>query len=333
MPPLSSFFTICLSIYHIRELNIPIKTIFLIIKIMNKFKSMLSSATLMFIVALFSTFSLNGWAASPADDGGTTTKNEVWRVKGTYKSAVYGTEKETYIVRYDDGSYSILSPYAEGFDNVSFTVNGDGTITPLQGSYSAYNGSYIYLYVEEGHDLMIYSLANSKFSGNRYSGFVYFEACMYETDYPYGDVGNYGKDYFEWESDEQPSADDLSGVWAGKNYIYDYLGRRNALQVLEGTSDISIAKNEDGTYSIKGFYGGTTDNITATYDKDKKTLTINPVSGFRSKYTLADFSSPETPIVGYMDDNQNILFTNFTLWDGDTRKTEMDSRCVLRRND
>lgn len=293
---------------------------------------MLSGATLMFIVALFSTFSLNGWAASPTDEGGTTTKKEVWRCKGTYKSAVHGTEKETYIVRYDDDSYSILSPYAEGYDNVSFTVNGDGTITPLQGSYSAYNGSYIYLYVEEGHDLMIYGLNNSKFSGNRYGGYVYFTVCMYETDYPYGDVGNYGNDYFEWESDEKPSADDLSGIWEGKNYIYDNLARGNKLQLLSNPSDINITKNEDGTYNIKGFYG---DNnaITATYDKDKKTLTINPVSNFRNKYTLADFSSPETPIVGYMDDDQNILFTNFTLWDGETRKTEMDSRCVLRRND
>lgn len=300
---------------------------------MNKVKSMLRRAAFLFVVALLSSYSQSGGAITPSNDA-STTKNEVWRCKGTYKSAVYKTEKETEIVRYDDGSYTILAPYAEGYDNISFTVNTDGTITPLQGSYSAYKNGYIYLYVEEGHDLIVYADAsNSKFVGNRYSGSVYFYAMMCETDYPYGDIGSYGYDMFEWESDEQPSADDLSGMWAGKNYVYDYLGRRGALQVLEGTSDISIAKNEDGTYSIKGFYGGTTDNITATYDKAKKTLTLNPVSGFRSKYTLADFSSPETPIVGYMDDDQNILFTNFTLWEGDTRKTEMDSRCVLRRND
>lgn len=291
---------------------------------------MLRRATFLFVVALLSSYSQSGGAITPSNDA-STTKNEVWRCKGTYVSVVTGTTTEKELVRYDDGSYSILDPYEAGYDNISFTVSNN-QISFLKGSYSAYNGTYIYYNVDEDLDILVYGGANSEFVGNRYKGSLWFYTLGYTVAGE--NYGGYGYDRFNWESDEKPSADDLSGIWAGKNYIYDYLGRHNALQVLESTSDITITKTDDEgtTYSVKGFYGGS-ETITATYDKAKKTLTFNPVSGFRSKYTLADFTSPETPIVGYMDDDQNILFTNFTLWDGDTRKTEMDSRCVLRRND
>lgn len=299
---------------------------------MKTFTSILSRVAMMFIVALLSAYSLDGRAASPADEGETAQKKEVWRCTGTYKSAVFHTEEQKEIVAYDDGSYTIVEPYQAGWHSISFTVNDDGTIAP-KGYYAGGDAKkYWYYRVGDNWDLMIYAIAGSKFSGNRYKGFVYFPVCMYTYDLG-ADVGDFGNDYFEWESDEKPSVDNLSGTWSAKTFAYDYLGRnKNTLQSVDKTFKVVVTKNDDGTYNFKNFYGWDGD-MTVTFDKDSKKLTIAPVEGFKNKYTFADITSATEPVVGYIDDDQNILFTNFTAWDGNARKIEMDSRCSMKRAD
>ena len=104
------------------------------------------------------------------------TKAESWRRSGTYTSAGTGVSYPATLVAYDDGSYTIESPFGEEGYSISFTVDADSKeisiagVEPNQYGYYPINVSaqnYVTLYTASGY---------SEFNGDEYEGEVWFGA-------------------------------------------------------------------------------------------------------------------------------------------------------------
>lgn len=129
------------------------------------------------------------------------TKAESWRRSGTYTSAGTGVSYPATLVAYDDGSYTIESPFGEEGYSISFTVDADSKeisitgVTPDQyGYYSIYVSSqnYVTLYTSGGY---------SEFNGDEYEGEVLFGAYTYDNDG--NQIGDWGYDDFTWSSGDE----------------------------------------------------------------------------------------------------------------------------------
>lgn len=130
------------------------------------------------------------------------TKAESWRKTGTYTSASLGTSFKTTLVAYDDGSYTIESPYGEDGYQISFTVpEGSTEIAP---STTVDSYGYYSFYVSSQYYVSIYPASGySKFEGDETEGEVYFYSYLY--DYDGNAVGDGGYDDFTWaDGDEIP---------------------------------------------------------------------------------------------------------------------------------
>lgn len=129
------------------------------------------------------------------------TKAESWRRSGTYTSAGTGVNYPATLVAYDDGSYTIESPFGEEGYSISFTVDADSKeisitgVTPDQyGYYPIYVSSqnYVTLYTSGGY---------SEFNGDEYEGEVWFGAYTYDNDG--NQIGGWGYDDFTWSSGDE----------------------------------------------------------------------------------------------------------------------------------
>lgn len=129
------------------------------------------------------------------------TKAESWRRSGTYTSAGTGVSYPATLVAYDDGSYTIESPFGEEGYSISFTVDADSKeisitgVTPDQyGYYPIYVSSqnYVTLYTSGGY---------SEFNGDEYEGEVRFGAYTYDNDG--NQIGGWGYDDFTWSSGDE----------------------------------------------------------------------------------------------------------------------------------
>ena len=129
------------------------------------------------------------------------TKAESWRRSGTYTSAGTGVSYPATLVAYDDGSYTIESPFGEEGYSISFTVDADSKeisitgVTPDQyGYYPIYVSSqnYVTLYTSGGF---------SEFNGDEYEGEVWFGAYTYDNDG--NQIGGWGYDDFTWSSGDE----------------------------------------------------------------------------------------------------------------------------------
>ena len=129
------------------------------------------------------------------------TKAESWRRSGTYTSAGTGVSYPATLVAYDDGSYTIESPFGEEGYSISFTVDADSKeisitgVTPDQyGYYPIYVSSqnYVTLYTSGGY---------SEFNGDEYEGEVWFGAYTYDNDG--NQIGSWGYDDFTWSSGDE----------------------------------------------------------------------------------------------------------------------------------
>lgn len=128
----------------------------------------------------------------------TVERQELWRVDGTYESAVMGTTHTSTLVAYDDDSYVLLGWYGvEGYD-LDFDRNGQSIVLdPLLYPYDAESGCNA---VPTGQSVG---------SGTAWlytpRGFSYFKVtstlgrirlCQsYQGGWPY--------DFFEWDPDAQ----------------------------------------------------------------------------------------------------------------------------------
>lgn len=129
------------------------------------------------------------------------TKAESWRRSGTYTSAGTGVSYPATLVAYDDGSYTIESPFGEEGYSISFTVDADSKeisiagVEPNQYGYYPINVSaqnYVTLYTASGY---------SEFNGDEYEGEVWFGAYIYDNDG--NQIGGWGYDDFTWSSGDE----------------------------------------------------------------------------------------------------------------------------------
>ncbi len=255
------------------------------------------------------------------------TKAEMWRAKGTYTAANLDDEKfNAEIVAYDDGTYTIESPYGESGFSISFsTTEGSTEITPV-GAYSY--GGYEYFWVTRSYEVGMYcSGGYSSFEGNSKNGEVSYYAILYDADG--NEIGSGGYDTFTWGSTADITVDDLVGTYSAALTAYDYFSTNWTLQEVSRTNSVTISKNSDGTLNIYNFYGWE-ESFTGTVDLDAKTITIQPTT-WATYYTFADVSSSSTPVVASFDDNLTITVQNFTAWYGSSYYIESDARCVMTK--
>ena len=159
------------------------------------------------------------------------TKSELWRKDGVYTAANLpeGSNKfNAEIVAYDDGSYTIVSPYgAKGFD-ISFTVDPESSeIKPI--GTESFSG-YEYVWVSMQYDLgMFCGNGYSGFEGNKQKGSVWFYAICYDADG--NDVGEGGQDVFTWGGDTDVTIDKLCGTYdantSSDSSVVRYFSRMN----------------------------------------------------------------------------------------------------------
>ena len=175
------------------------------------------------------------------------TKAESWRRSGTYTSAGTGVSYPATLVAYDDGSYTIESPFGEEGYSISFTVDADTKeisitgVTPDQyGYYPIYVSSqnYVTLYTASGY---------SEFSGDADEGEVWFGAYTYDNDG--NQIGDWGYDDFTWaDGDEIPEGCKaevpamLTTTWAQYAPYYNATPTVDGKQCLTGCIATALAQ-------------------------------------------------------------------------------------------
>ncbi|MGN0309881.1 MAG: hypothetical protein ACI4C3_04755 [Bacteroides sp.] len=164
-------------------------------------------------------------------------KEEIWRVTGTYQ-AVTGEVFTADLVYYDDNSYSIDKPYGEEGYSIDFSVDSETTaITVLNGSPS---GDWYYLWVKSDRYLAVYPVEDySSFTGNKAGGEVWFYTYCYDKD---GNVLGADYDWFQWGNPGEESTWNVTGSFALSSDP-------------STTWEATMTANEDGTYTIKSWYG------------------------------------------------------------------------------
>ncbi len=132
------------------------------------------------------------------------TKAEVWRKEGNYYSAALDANFKASIVSYDDGSYTIETPFGEEGYSISFTKSTEGSEIVPTGTPSY---GYYYFYVSNQYYVSIYTAGGySAFEGTEDEGDIWFGT--YLNDYDGNQVGDWGYDEFTWSDasgDEIPA--------------------------------------------------------------------------------------------------------------------------------
>ncbi len=256
-------------------------------------------------------------------------KAEAWRATGIYTSANLPEGSNTFtadIVAYDDGSYTIESPYGVDGFSISFSVDAanNNQLKPI--GTQSYSG-YEYVWVTSEYDMGMYCDGGySAFEGSKQKGDLWFYAIMYDADG--NEVGEGGYDTFEWGGDADVTVDKLCGTYAAELSAYDYFTTEWTLQEVSRTDEVTITKVSDNTVTIHNFYGWEED-FTGVVDLEAKTITIQP-STWNTWYTFADISSSATPVVATFTNDLTITFQNFTAWYGSYYYIESDARCVMK---
>ncbi len=253
------------------------------------------------------------------------TKAEIWRKTGSFKSTAADETYTADIVAYDDGSYTIESPYgAEGY-SISFTVPEGGTeISPLannEGGYYAFwvsSDKYIYTYPGGGC---------SEFTGDKTKGEVWFYTYLYDKD---GNMLGEGYDYFTWGNDQKEmTIDDLCGTYTAQYNGTDYFSSDWSQQTVDGSSEVTISKNDNGTIKISNFYDWGED-FTASVDLSAKTITIQSTDWYGG-YVFANISASTAAVVGTIADDGTITFKDFTAWYGEYYYINPGMTCVMTK--
>ena len=190
----------------------------------------------------------------PATGGGSQEeKTKSWSVTGTVDDGA-GNNWEATMVAWSDGSYTIKNWYNTAGYDIDFTVNSDATITVT----NATNG-YVLANADKwiGIDTKYYEGYGtySEFKGDKSAGEVWF--WSYETN------GYYD---FTWPATGGDSGKKES--WSATGTVDDGAGKK---------WEATLTAWEDGSYTIKSWYG------TEGYDLDftvneNKTITVSNVT-------------------------------------------------------
>ncbi len=255
------------------------------------------------------------------------TKAELWRHTGTYTCGALGESFPATIVSYDDGSYTIEAPFGvEGYD-ISFTVDAEtGILSPVGAYVDDYD--YSYFYPDSQHYMAAYfnGTSYSNFSGDKNNGEVWFSSYLYTMDGT--QVGSFAYDDFTW-STEGLSMDDICGTYAAHVTCYDYFDFK-AWATIDRTDEVTITDNGDGTVNIYNFYDWQ-ENFTAKVDLSARKLTIEPVANWGEYYTFADASDQTAAVVGTVETDGTITFSDFGAWYSNFSYIYADSKCVMTK--
>lgn len=255
-------------------------------------------------------------------------KAELWRKSGTYAAAATGSTFSAEIVSYDDGSYSIEAPYGEEGYAISFTTTeGSTEITPLDAYYES-GGYYYYSVSEDGKYVAIYTGSGfSEFSGDTKSGEVKFYAYLYDSSD--NSIGA-GYDYFKWGGSSKPiTIDQLVGTYSAAVKGSDYFNDWNNVQDVDRTDEVTITANADGTITIHNFYDWG-DDFVATVDLNARTISI-PATAWATDYIFASITSNSSPVIGVVNDDNTITFSDFTAWYGGYYYINEGTTCVMTK--
>lgn len=238
----------------------------------------------------------------------TPSRQEIWRVQGTYHSHVTGADYTETLVAYDDNTYSLEPWYGVDGYNLEFKVEADGSMD-ITNAYDYYDG-YGY-WVETGiNDNDIYGLyvwpwnGYSYLTGNRFSG----EMVLYTEAWN----GYWGNDTFTW-GDESSSLtiDDLVGEYSmvteGYQYVESYEG------TFSYTSDMTITKSADDPNSLvfDNFYWSGYPMV-GKVDLQSMTVTFQPQE--MGWYVFAGNAGSDAPVVGTISDNLVITVEGWNGW-------------------
>ncbi len=108
------------------------------------------------------------------------------------------------------------------------------------------------------------------------------------------------------------SVDDIVGSYTATASGWEGITDYTKWTAFSTGHDVKISKNESGTVSINNLLGFS-QTLEATVDVDAKTVTIAPQK-FYWWYTLADSADVTKSVVGTIEDNGDIKFTNFNVW-------------------
>ena len=254
-------------------------------------------------------------------------KQELWRHTGTYTSAALGQSFTADIVSYDDGSYTIEAPFGEEGYDISFRVDEEtGILSPIDVYVDEYN--YAYYYPSSEYYLASYfnGTAYSNFSGDRNNGEVWFSTYLYKMDGT--QVGGFAYDDFTWSTDAL-TMDDLCGTYSAHVTCYDYFDY-TAWATIDRIDEVTISDNGDGTVNIYNFYNWA-ENFTAKVDLSARTLTIDPVASWGGYFTFADATDQTAPVVGTVNADNTITFSDFGAWYSDYSYIYAGSECVMTK--
>lgn len=263
-----------------------------------------------YIVTVKAVTTVEGYESSNnASCSFTVDKSEIWRVTGTYNSAVVEESWDAVLVAYSNGTYSIKAWYnAEGYD-FNFSYDSSDADTPFVPSSSYNYNSSTYCYeVPTGRDVIgdipVYPWYHyCDMTGDSSKGSI--SMCVwsdFHDDYVY--------DTFEWGN---APADYLTGTWnisiAGKtaitddwtweDFTYDYT--------------IDLTRVDAKTIKMEALYFAD-DFVEGTVDLENRTVTFQPTPVW-TYYILAGSTGPEEPIVGHIsEDGNTITIDNWYGW-------------------
>ncbi|MGM9779791.1 MAG: hypothetical protein ACI3ZD_15880 [Prevotella sp.] len=251
----------------------------------------------------------------------TKTKAELWRTDASDYSEGINTTFPCQIVGYEDGSYAIDKIYGSD-DKIDFYVDTESVIDgiPEVVFTNAYQEAAPYYYFHAGdYTVCIYYERGSGYcgweNGNRNKGEVWFYAYIYDKE------GNYlggGYEDITWDTGEASiTVDDIVGDYTEVTNCYDMTyDWTNWTEVINQESDVKIEKIDDTTISIYNFYGWE-DTFTAKVDLASRMITVDIKSDWGVYYTFCQYDAPDTPVVGTINDDGTITFTNWTIYYAD----------------
>lgn len=237
----------------------------------------------------------------------------VWKATGTYTSSILGNSWEAEIVYYGDDNYSIKGWYGVDGYNLSFYTDDSDPedMFSISGNYDYDSSSYLFGIATGRTDIAkvwIYPWYNyCEIIGNKASGSVSLYVYNPSTD-------DYSTDTFTWVGEQSGApADDFVGTWTesltGFTYITDPEGDFNYTGF-----EVEITKVDDYTIAMPALYF-TDDVMHAKINLADGTLTAQPVTVW-TYYTLAGNESETAPIIGKINDDGSLEFTDWNAWYG-----------------
>lgn len=240
----------------------------------------------------------------------------VWKVEGTYKSAILGKSWTATLVYYDDNNYSLQGWYGvEGYNLNFYYDEFDEDDDPFQitGNYDYDGSSYTYLVPTGRTDLPTVAIypwyGSSDFSGNQAGGTISINVLNPNTN-------KYVYDTFTWSGEIQGApADDYVGTWHASLTGATYITDSGDLEDYDYPDfEVEFTKVDDNTIKMPALYFSD-ETMDVTINLVDMTLTAQPTTVW-TWYTLAGAESDESPIIGKINKDGSLEFTNWNAWFG-----------------